>query len=96
MSKSVGVFIRLSEAEKALMAEKAAENGLSLSEYIRVRILENQEAVSSYKKEMSIYGVIAYYVLGQMAKKRLTPDEIAEARARANKVLKKWHMSEED
>ena len=43
-------------------------------------IEEHQEPISSYKKEMSIFGVIAYYILGKMAKKQLTAEEIAEAR----------------
>lgn len=97
MSKTTRTIVRMTSEEKDHLSRLAQKSGLSLSEYIRIRMIEeHQEVVNSYKKEMSIYGVIAYYVLGKMAKKQLTADEIAEARSRANQVLKKWKMSEDD
>jgi hypothetical protein len=96
MAKNKGIFIRLEEKEKKYLMNLAKTNGLSLSEYIRIRLLEEskEDLDLQYKREMSTFGLIAYYTLGKIAKKQLTEEEIKDARAKANAVLKKWNMQD--
>ena len=93
MTKTNRVFLRLSDEEKSHLTNAAKESGLSLSEYIRVRLLEKEEEDSSgYKREMIMHGLMAYYTLGEISKKQLTGEELDRARKRAEAVLNKWKI----
>ena len=96
MTKDTKVSIRIKDKEMEYLTKLARTKGLSLSEYIRVKLLEKSENgwIPGHKKEILTLGLIAYYTLGKIAKKQLTEEEIREAMDRANTVLEKWNMNE--
>ena len=93
-TKTQRAFIRLNEQEKESLMKLAKENGLSFSEYIRVRLLEEQPLtkVSTYKKDMTTFAALSYYLLGKIARKQLSQEEIEEAGKRAELFLKEYDM----
>ena len=88
------IEIRMSKEEKEGLSKKAEKNGLSLSEYIRSRLFETQNFSQdfAYKKDMTTFAVFGYYLLGKMAKHKLTEEEIQECSKRASLFLKEYDM----
>jgi len=86
--------IRVTEKEKKHLTALSQESGLSVSEYVRIKLLEEQhlDKPSLYKKDMTTFVVLGYYLLGKMAKKQLSEEEIGEASERAKSFLKEHAM----
>ena len=95
--KKQRVVVRLDDDEKNHLTRLAEENGLSLSEYIRISMLEERHLskVSKYKRDMTVFTVFGYYLLGRLAKKDLTEAEINESYKRTMTFLKEHGMQEE-
>ena len=97
MSKKTIVSIRLDEDERKYLSSLAKQNGLALSEYMRIRLLEKEQLdkSSGYKKDMTTFALMGYYLLGKMAKKQLPEEEIKDARKRTAKTLAEYNMQKE-
>jgi hypothetical protein len=95
MSKKTVISIRLDEKEREYLATIAKQNGLALSEYIRLRVLEKERAGEScsYKKDMATFSILSYYLIGKIAKKQLTESEIIEAKDRTEKLLAEYNLT---
>jgi hypothetical protein len=65
-----------------------------LSEYIRVRLLEEESAnkFSKHKRDMTILNVFDHHLLGKLARKEFSEEEINEVKARAKKSLAKYDI----
>lgn len=91
MTKDKGIYIRLSESEKEHFSMLAKEQGLTLSEYARIKMLyedgirydKHQERLASFVSHM-------YYGLTTVFRKQLSNEEIAKAQLRAEKQLEAW------
>ena len=95
-TKTERAFIRVNEQEKEYLMKRAKDNGLSFSEYIRVRLLEEQpNKASSYQKDMTTFAVLGYYLTGKLAKKLLTQEDLDECNKRAELFLKEYNMMPE-
>lgn len=93
MSKTTGFFLRLKEKEKQYLYTAAKENGLSLSEYIRIRILnndQNKDRKLQLQKDSAYLQLRTWYLLGKLAKQNLSDAEIKETHDRAQTKLEKY------
>lgn len=87
--------IRLHKKEKDHLSSIAEKNGLSISEYIRIKLLEEDiEKPSVYKRDMTTFNVLGYYLLGKMAKNQLSEEEITDAKKKTKKTLAGYNMNE--
>lgn len=96
-SKMGKASIRFNEQEKDHLMKLAKENGLSFSEYIRERLFEDRHLnkTSAYQKDIATFTALSYYLLGKLAKERLTEEEIKECSKRAELFLKEHNMMPE-
>lgn len=101
-SKKARLMIRLSDDEKAHLSSLAKNSGLALSEYIRIRLLEEGKlaetqnaskdlnASTLHEKRMMEFMVNSYYLVGKVARLHLNDEEVTAVRERANKTLSNW------
>ena len=90
------IEIRLNKQEKEHLHSQAKKSGLRLSEYIRAKTLD--EAVDDInlqqKSAMTYVNLMSYLLLGKLARKQLSQDEIEETKHKTNNVLKKWNIEQ--
>lgn len=88
-SKGTIIAIRISEEEKELLTQEAEKLGMSLSQYIRYRMLEEGKASADGQKRVAEYlekhmtklsrmMIDAYYNIKALAVKELSDEEIDE------------------
>ncbi|MBT4922423.1 MAG: hypothetical protein HON23_05355 [Rickettsiales bacterium] len=89
------ISFRVSEEQRSRLHKDAEENGLTVSEYIKIRLFDeksdrqetNDILLSNYEKNLVSIAVKNYYVSQLLAKKISTEEEISNAINKANQVL---------
>lgn len=89
------IGFKVTEEQKQQLHKDAEENGLTVSEYIKIRLFEertntqetNEKLLSHYEKNLVSVAIKNYYMSQLLAKKIANEDEIANAINKANKIL---------
>jgi hypothetical protein len=88
------IAIRVNEEEKKHLTILAKKSGLSLSEYVRVRLFEEEmvDKFTKHERDMTVFNVLGYHLLGKVARKHLSEEEINEAKTKAKKILAEYNI----
>ena len=89
------IGFKVTEEQKQQLHKDAEENGLTVSEYIKIRLFEertntqetNEKLLSHYEKNLVSVAIKNYYMSQLLAKKIANEDEIANAINKANQIL---------
>lgn len=106
--KEANLKVRVTEEEHGLLKKQANDFGLSVSEYIRLKIFEFPDLLSvsrespgqtkfncDHDKELMRLIVRAYIHINAIAGKALQPEVMQELEDKASTLLKKWGYENE-
>lgn len=90
------ISLNISDQQKLELQKSAEDNNLSISDYIKTRLFDEQESpdelsnriLSKYEKNLISVTFKNYYVSQLLAKKIASEEEINNAINKANQILK--------
>ena len=99
MKKDRVESIRLKTNEFEHLNELAESAGLTLGEYIRIKLFEslkskNATTISEHKRDMTAFTTYGFFLLKRIAEKQLSEAELAEAKEKMMNALEDYKMQE--
>ncbi|NRA73723.1 MAG: hypothetical protein HRU36_03145 [Rickettsiales bacterium] len=98
MKKDKITSIRLNTKEFDYLVERATKNGLTLGEYIRLRVFEDLAQSETnieleHKRDMTAFTAYSFFLLKALAQKHLKPEEIDNAKNKMLHALEDYKMN---